>query len=204
MRNIALCFIVAIATVSTIGCHAQVKVQAKAETPPPPPPEPAPAEPPPPAPVAGGQVVLPGQIDFDFNDSRINETAQTMEILDKLADLMKKHPEVTKLRIEGHTDNVGSKKLNSKLSKARADAVAKWLSGHEVEEKRLVTIGYGSKRPLKPNDSEANRALNRRTEYYVEELDGKKVEGDGKSFESEAKPEKVAAGTTSGGKSGAN
>jgi outer membrane protein OmpA-like peptidoglycan-associated protein len=111
---------------------------------------------------------------------------------------MKKHPEVTKLRIEGHTDNSGRKKTNDRLSKARADAVAKWLTEHEVDAKRLVTVGYGSSRPLKPNDSVANKALNRRTEYYVDELDGKKVEGDGKSFESE--PEKVAGASGAGGK----
>jgi hypothetical protein len=60
---------------------------------------------------------------------------------------------------------------------------------------------WGSRKPLKPNDSEANRALNRRTEYYVEEIDGKKVEGDGKSFEETPKAQAAAAGTTSGGKS---
>jgi outer membrane protein OmpA-like peptidoglycan-associated protein len=186
-----------------VGCHAQVRVQAKTE-PPPAPAEPEPPPPPPePEPVVGEQIVLPDQIDFELNDSRIRQTPETLSTLDKLADLMKKHPHVTKLRIEGHTDNLGSKKLNNKLSKARADAVARWLSEHEIDAQRLVTVGFGSKRPLKPNDSEANRAQNRRTEYYVEELDGKKVQGDGKTFE-DTKPQKIAAGTTSGGKSGQN
>jgi hypothetical protein len=115
--------------------------------------------------------------------------------------MLKSHTHVTKLRIEGHTDNVGKAKHNEKLSKARAEAVAKWLSEHEIEAQRLVTIGYGAKKPIKPNDSDANRAQNRRTEYYVEELDGKKVDGDGKSFEGEKKadadpkqdPKKVAS-----------
>jgi outer membrane protein OmpA-like peptidoglycan-associated protein len=176
------------------GCHGQVKVQAKAETPPPPPAEPAP--PPEPEPQAGEQIVLPDQIEFELDEARIKQTPKTLETLQKLADLMKKHPNVTRLRIEGHTDNTGKKKHNDKLSKARADAVAKWLAQHEVEEKRLVTFGFGSKRPLRPNDSEINRAQNRRTEYYVDELDGKKVE--------ESKPEAVAAGTTTGGKSNPN
>jgi outer membrane protein OmpA-like peptidoglycan-associated protein len=199
MKKIALGLVL---VMMTMGCHAQVKVQAKA--PPPPPaaePEPAPA----PEPQAGEQVVLPDQIEFESNQARIKQTPKTVETLEKLAELMKKHPNVTKLRIEGHTDNVGSNRLNERLSKARADAVAKWLSQHEVDDKRLVTVGFGAKKPIKPNDSEANRALNRRTEYYVAELEGKKVDGDVKGFEDEpAKPQKVAAGTTTGGKSGSN
>jgi outer membrane protein OmpA-like peptidoglycan-associated protein len=177
------------------GCHAQVKVQAK--TAPPPEPPPPPAQPAPePAPVAGEQVVLPDQIDFEFNEARIKQTPGTFQTLEALAELMKKHPNVTKLRIEGHTDSKGPKKANERLSKARADAVAKWLSEHDVAESRLVTIGFGSRRPLKPNDSEANRAQNRRTEYYVEEIGGKKVSGDGKSFES---PPDSPSGTTEAG-----
>jgi OOP family OmpA-OmpF porin len=197
MRKILLGFVLA---GMLIGCRAQVQVQAKTAEPPPPAkveePEPV-AEP---EPQAGEQIVLPDQIEFEFDQARIKQTPKTLETLEKLADMMKKHPHVTKLRIEGHTDNVGRTKHNDKLSKSRADAVAKWLSEHEVEGQRLVTVGFGSKRPLKPNDSETNRAQNRRTEYYVEELDGKKVAGDGKSFEGDRK---VASGSTTGGKSAA-
>lgn len=182
-----------------IGCHAQVRVQAKSETPPPDPPPKVEAEP---EPQAGEQIVLPDQIEFEFDQARIKQTPKTLETLEKLADLMKKHTHVTKLRIEGHTDNVGRARHNEKLSKARADAVAKWLAQHDVEEKRLVTVGFGAKRPLKPNDSQVNRAQNRRTEYYVEELDGKKVADGGKTFEGKPGEErKVASGTTAGGKS---
>ena len=104
---------------------------------------------------------------------------------------MKTHPNITKLRIEGHTDNAGKAKLNDKLSKARAEAVAQWLAQHDVATSRMVTVGFGAKRPLVANDSADHRAMNRRTEYYVEELDGKKVD---------AEPQKVASGTSSGGK----
>lgn len=177
------------------GCRAQVRVQAKADPPPEPPKVEAP--PPEPEPVAGEQVVLPDQIEFEFNRARIKQTPKTLETLSALADMMKKHSNVTKLRIEGHTDNVGNDEGNERLSKLRAEAVAKWLSQHEIDEKRLVTVGYGAKKPIKPNDTKANRAQNRRTEYYVEELDGKKVTDDGKKFESKPDP-KVASTPTSG------
>ena len=181
---------------SMLACKAQVRVQAKAATPPPEPPKqeaPAPA----PEPVAGEQISLPDQIEFELDEARIKQTPKTLETLQKLADVMKKNPHITKLRIEGHTDDLGKKKHNEKLSKARADAVAKWLAQHEVEEKRLTTVGHGSRKPLVANDSDEHRAQNRRTEYYVDEVDGAKVAGDGKTVE--AKPI-AASGTSTSGK----
>ncbi|HSO35114.1 MAG TPA: OmpA family protein [Labilithrix sp.] len=172
---------------STMACRAQVKVQAA--TAPAPAPEPKLVATPAPEPKAGEQLTLPEQIEFETNEARIKQTPKTLATLESLADTMKKHPNITKLRIEGHTDNVGKDKANNKLSKARAEAVAKWLAQHEVVESRVITLGFGAKRPLVANDSPDHRAQNRRTEYYVEELDGKKVDS-----------EKVASGTSSGGK----
>lgn len=184
---------------SMFACKAQVRVQAKAATPPPEPPkqeEPAPAI----EPQQGEQISLPDQIEFETDEARIKQTPKTLEALQKLADIMKTHPRITKLRIEGHTDDVGKKKHNDKLSKARADAVAKWLAQHDVEEKRLTTVGHGSRKPVVANDTDDHRAQNRRTEYYVDELDGAKIAGDGKSFES--KPVASSGTTTGTGKMG--
>ena len=178
--------------VSSMACRAQVHVQAAT---PAPAPEPvAVVAPPPPAPEppkVGEQLTLPEQIEFELNESRIKQTPKTLATLEQLAETMKKHPNITKLRVEGHTDNVGKTKNNQKLSKARAEAVAAWLAEHEVASSRIVTVGFGAKRPLVANDSADHRAMNRRTEYYVEELDGKKVDD---------KPQTVASGTQSGGR----
>lgn len=196
MKNLALGLVLVL---SAVGCHAQVRVQAKAEAPPP---EPAKVEAPPPEePKAGEAINLPDQIEFEVDQAKIKQTPKTVATLETLADVMKKHPNVTRLRIEGHTDNHGTAKHNEKLSKARADAVAKWLVQHDIAESRLVTVGFGARKPIKPNDSDANRAQNRRTEYYFEEVDGKKIDGDTKSVESQAKV--AASGTTAGGKSSA-
>lgn len=189
MKKILLGVMLAMAVT---GCRAQVRVQTTASAPPPEQPKveaPAPA---PEEPKAGEQIVLPEQIEFEFDEARIKQTPRTLETLQKLADLMKTHPNITKLRIEGHTDNVGRAKHNDKLSKARAEAVAKWLVQHDVAEARLLTAGFGAKRPLVANDSDAHRATNRRTEYYVEEIDGKKVEG--------AEVAQTKPGTTPGGR----
>ncbi len=185
MKKLALVLVLGI---SAMACKAQVRVQTASA--PPPAAQPAPAPPPAPEPKAGEQLTLPEQIEFETNEARIKQTPKTLAALEQLADTMKKHPSITKLRVEGHTDNVGKVKANDKLAKARAEAVAKWLGQHEVAEGRIVTLGFGASRPLVANDSPDHRAQNRRTEYYVEELDGKKVDA----------PAKVASGSSPGGK----
>jgi OOP family OmpA-OmpF porin len=172
-----------------VGCKARVQVQAKTPAPEPPKVEEPKPEPPKEEPKAGEQIVLPEVIEFELNDSTIKQTQKTLDALNKLADVMKSHPNITKLRIEGHTDSSGKVRRNEKLSKARADAVAKWLTDNGIASNRLTTVGYGAKRPLVANDTVDHRALNRRTEYYVDEVDGKKVE-----------QQQVASGTTPGGK----
>ena len=167
MKKLLLVFVLG---ASAMACSAQVRVN-----------QPAPAPIVEPAPVVeqpkvGESLTLPEQVEFETNEARIKQTPKTLATLEQLAETMKKHPNITKLRVEGHTDNVGRDKLNDKLSKARAEAVANWLALHEVSANRIVTVGFGAKRPLVPNDSADHRAMNRRTEYYVEELDGKKVD----------------------------
>jgi OOP family OmpA-OmpF porin len=189
-------FALALAVTMT-ACKARVQVQAKTPTPEPPKQEEPKPEPMKAAeePKQGEQIVLPDMIEFELNDARIKETDKTLAALGKLADVMKKHPNITKLRIEGHTDSSGKARRNERLSKARADAVAKWLAENGVEASRLTTIGWGARHPLVANDSADHRAQNRRTEYYVDEVDGKKVD--------QAQTTTTASGTSTGGK-GAN
>ncbi len=67
-----------------------------------------------------------------------------------------------RLRIEGHTDNVGDKAANMKLSTARAAAVAAWLAGKGIDAARLSTAGLGDTQPVGENTTEEGRARNRR------------------------------------------
>ncbi len=176
------------------SCHAEMGDQtAKAPPPPEPAPPPAPAPAPAPEPVKeapkvnkfhavgkatieGNQVKIPGQLEFDVDKATLRETAQSKEILTTLVDFMKQNPNVTKLRIEGHTDNTGTPAHNQKLSDDRAAAVAKWLTEKgTVDKMRLKTIGYGDTKPMGPNDTAENKQKNRRTEFHVEEMDGKPV-----------------------------
>ncbi|MBL7957328.1 MAG: OmpA family protein, partial [Flavobacteriales bacterium] len=86
--------------------------------------------------------------------------------LEKLVDLMTDFPYV-RVEIEGHTDDQGSDDYNFKLSDARAKAVVDFLLKKKVEAERLTWKGYGESKPLRPNDGEANRAINRRVEFRI-------------------------------------
>jgi outer membrane protein OmpA-like peptidoglycan-associated protein len=181
------------ATSSTLGCQGEVNLSAGTpQPPPPPPPAPTPEPPPPPAPPAapapiavkavgkaqiqGDQVKMPGEIEFDNNKATIRDTKQTQEILTTLRDFLKENPNVTKLRIEGHTDTVGTHEFNMKLSQGRAEAVKAWLVKNGIDAKRIETVGLGETRPeVKDEKTEEDRQRNRRTEFHVIEIDGKPV-----------------------------
>ncbi len=89
-----------------------------------------------------------------------------VEALRKLATALNASPDV-EIGVEGHTDSDGSADLNWQLSTARAVSVAKILVGAKVEPKRIVASGRALFHPLVPNDSEANKSKNRRTEIIL-------------------------------------
>ena len=86
--------------------------------------------------------------------------------LDRLAAILKKHPEV-KARVEGHTDSSGNAEKNLALSKARAASVKKYLIEHGEKEDHITSEGYGSSQPVASNDTKAGRAKNRRVGIVV-------------------------------------
>lgn len=104
-------------------------------------------------------------IQFDFSSSRIS--SDSTPILDELAEVLTKHPEIKKLRVEGHTDNSGDAPHNLNLSKKRAAAVMKYLVTQGIDEGRLVSEGYGDTKPIADNGSEDGRAKNRRVAFVI-------------------------------------
>ena len=89
-----------------------------------------------------------------------------MTELDKISRFLTENPKI-KVEISGHTDDQGADTYNQQLSQKRAKAVGDYLITKGVQASRLKEIGYGAKRPLKPNDSEANRQTNRRIEFRI-------------------------------------
>lgn len=72
-----------------------------------------------------------------------------------------------RVRIDGHTDDVGSVDYNMALSQRRADAVRDWLVAHGIEGSRLSTRAFGPTRPASTNDTPEGREKNRRVEISV-------------------------------------
>jgi len=135
-----------------------------------PPPAPVP-EPPPPMPA---KIDVPGSIEFDLDKAKLRHvTTETRGTLEAVYKIIQDHPSITRLRIEGHTDNDGDDRNNQSLSDHRASAVLEWLVGKGIQRNRLFSIGCGSTAPLVPNSSKVNKQRNRRTEFHIEELDGK-------------------------------
>ena len=78
--------------------------------------------------------------------------------------MLKEHTDL-KLTIEGHTDNVGAAGSNQTLSEKRAAAVRQYLvDKHSIDEARLTAKGFGSTKPMAPNDTPEGRQNNRRVE----------------------------------------
>jgi OmpA-OmpF porin, OOP family len=158
------------------GCAAE---QPPVQPPPPAPPPPA-AAPEKPSfvglPLSGSQIDVLGNIEFDTDKATIRQTPQTLGILTTLATAGKAYPQITKLRVEGHTDGDGHEGHNQDLSEARAQAVVKWLVDNGIDPARLTAVGCGSRDPLVPNTTAENKQKNRRTEFDIEEALGKPFE----------------------------
>ena len=182
------------------GCTFHASGQAgggKEPAAPPPPPAAEPAPAPAPAPAAEepapapepktakakpkmdkeGRVKIPGNIVFDTGKATLKSDSGSEQTLQELKQFLDDNPPVTKLRIEGHTDNVGNDANNMTLSAQRALTIKKWLIDKGIKPERLLAVGFGESRPIADNPTAEGKAQNRRTEFHVAELRGKRYLG---------------------------
>ena len=191
----------ALACPTLVGCVIKEAPAQPAQSPaqPPPPataaPAPTPATTaattPPPAgkvELKGDSVNIPGNIVFETKSAKIKDGSGSDVVLEQLKKFLDDNQQVTKLRIEGHTDNVGQPADNLKLSGERSLTIKRWLVDHGIAKDRLLATGFGETKPIADNSTEDGRAQNRRTEFKIAELKGKKYlgmdpSGGGKVFE---------------------
>jgi outer membrane protein OmpA-like peptidoglycan-associated protein len=104
-------------------------------------------------------------INFDTGKDTIKR--ESHRVLDEIASILKAHSEIGRVRVEGHTDNVGSASYNKDLSQRRANSVVEYLASRGVARERLAPVGFGFERPVASNATALGRAKNRRVEFTI-------------------------------------
>ncbi|MBI5324215.1 MAG: OmpA family protein [Ignavibacteriae bacterium] len=115
-------------------------------------------------PIEEGQTVKMNNLFFDFGKYEILQDSYPE--LKRIIKFLNDNPSVN-IQINGHTDNIGSKKNNMSLSQNRADAVANYINSNGIPKNRLITRGFGDTIPIADNNTENGRQQNRRVEFLI-------------------------------------
>lgn len=111
------------------------------------------------------QLQILDQVKFVSGSAKLSTASN--RLLDNIARVLIAHPEIWKVRVEGHTDNVGKPEKNLKLSQDRAAAVVAYLAKKGVAPERLEAVGHGDTMPIEDNSTAKGRAQNRRVEFHI-------------------------------------
>ena len=117
--------------------------------------------------VKDGQIKIADQVKFGLKSALILPGKDSQDVLQAVASILKQHPEIKGLRIEGYSDSVGSVAQNESLSQQRAASVLRWLVAHGIDMKTLQSVGLGPEKPIDTNETAAGRANNRRVEFHI-------------------------------------
>ena len=117
--------------------------------------------------VEASQIRINDVIYFDAGKATIQQ--RSYDLLNEIAAVVVAHPEIKKIRVEGHTDSDGNDLANLKLSQARAESVRAYLMSKGVEAERLDPAGFGEARPIADNKSSDGKSKNRRVEFVIVE-----------------------------------
>lgn len=112
----------------------------------------------------GWTLGLPERLLFDFDKTDI-QPAHEQEI-SRLSRQLQKY-DLQKVKIVGHTDNIGAPQYNLNLSQERAQSVANIFIAHGFKVQNIQIVGRGAEQPLVPNTTEENRAANRRVAVII-------------------------------------
>lgn len=115
--------------------------------------------------ILGPQIVIQQQILFETGSDKL--LPQSIAVVQGVADLLRDHPDIARVAVDGHTDNAGVPAMNLKLSQRRAVAIVRWLIDHGVDQRRLESRAFGQRRPIADNGTEEGRSKNRRVEFLI-------------------------------------
>ncbi|QQR80169.1 MAG: OmpA family protein [Deltaproteobacteria bacterium] len=119
------------------------------------------------------EVITTNQIHFAFGKAVIRP--ESYRILEGILSNIKVRPEVETVRVEGHTDSVGSDEANQKLSEKRANSVRTFLVNRGYPPEKIMAVGMGETAPIDDNDTKEGRAENRRVEFHLQLQSGAHV-----------------------------
>ena len=109
-------------------------------------------------------VTVQNEVLFDFNSAALRSSSR--DALREMANVFEKYPDTT-IKVEGHTDSIGTASYNERLSERRADSVASYLENLGVRSARVRTIGFGESQPRASNNTASGRQQNRRVEIHI-------------------------------------
>jgi outer membrane protein OmpA-like peptidoglycan-associated protein len=117
--------------------------------------------------VTDDEIKIKQQVQFDTGKATIKPVSA--KLLAEVGLVIRQSPNIKKVTVEGHTDDVGDDDYNMNLSQDRANSVRQWLIDKEkVEPDRLEAVGFGETRPIMSNRTSQGRQANRRVEFKVE------------------------------------
>ena len=115
--------------------------------------------------VTDDEIAFDGTILFERGTAVLDRSSHSL--LEEMAAVLARYPEVGHIRVEGHTDSEGSASFNLRLSQGRAVSVARFLVEAGVDGSRLTPVGYGESRPVASNRTDAGKAKNRRVVFRI-------------------------------------
>lgn len=115
--------------------------------------------------LGGASLDLFEPVRFEFDRDVLHEASH--EVLIHVARVLRDHPGIELVDVEGHTDGRGIDSYNLELSQRRADAVVRFLTNAGIKAARLRAKGYGSQRPIATNDTVEGREKNRRVAFSI-------------------------------------
>ncbi|MFN3870625.1 MAG: OmpA family protein, partial [Aquificaceae bacterium] len=114
-------------------------------------------------------LMVVARVHFDFNKANIKR--EYIPLLNEVVKTLKENPNI-RIRVEGFTDDIGSKTYNDKLALRRAQAVRDYLIRAGISADRIEVVGFGKERYIADNKTSIGRFTNRRAEFIVIQVPG--------------------------------